>query len=143
MKNYSIILLIFLIFACKKDNDLNKNSSPSSSSIINLWEAKISYEYIYTNDSLVSGDTASFPPNEVWIKFNADSTYIEYENKIPVDSAAYLYNNDMLSFISGTDTMKYTATLTFNTLTLQNIQVDFSNLPDTTVFETKIVFKRL
>lgn len=144
MKKYYLFLLIVLLLGCKKDK---KSSSPMPPnppvvSLINLWELQTSISDTYTNGNLTNGDTTYAAPNDFWIRFNNNNTFIEYENTAVLDTGNYTYSNNLLTVMSGIDTIKYTTILTSTTLILHNIVIDYS-APDTTIFDTELTFRKI
>jgi hypothetical protein len=144
MKNYYLFLSIVLFLGCKKDNKSITPIAPTPTtvSLINLWESQINISDTYTNDTLTNGDTTYDAPNESWVRFNSNNTYIEYQNMISTDTGTYTYNSSQLSLISGIDTTKYVTTLTSNSLILRNIEINFSGI-DTIKFDTKLTFRKI
>ena len=142
MKHFYLLLLIAFFLGCKKDEKSPIASSPTTASLINLWEEQINICDTYTNDTLTNGDTTYDAINESWVRFNSNNTYIEYQNMIPTDTGTYTYNSNLLNLISGIDTTKYITTLTSTSLILRNIENNFSG-SDTIKFDTKLTFRKI
>ena len=141
MKKYYFFLALVLLWGCKKD-DKSSGLIPTTASLINLWEMQTNISDTYTNGVLTNGDTTYTAPNEIWVRFNNNNTYIEYENSIPTDTGNYTFNNNLLNILSGIDTTKFTTTLTSTSLILRNVEIDYSG-PDTTIFDTKLTFRKI
>jgi hypothetical protein len=144
MRHYYLFLSFAFLLGCKKDdkNITPATPTPTTVSLINLWESQINICDTYTNATLTNGDTTYDAPNESWVRFNSNNTYIEYQNMIPTDTGTFTYNSNLLSLISGIDTTKYATTLTSTSLILRNIEINFSGI-DTIKFDTKLTFRKI
>lgn len=145
MKKCFVFISLILLLGCKKENDTPSPtpSGATSASIVNKWELQINISDMYTNGILTSGDTTYEAPNELWMKFNNDNTFIEYQNTVATDSGTYTFSNSLLTFMNASDTSLFNSTLTSTTLNLNHIEIDLSSLPDTIKFETKLTFIKI